>query len=731
MTHENDPNDTSPSTPADDSTLAAPSATVGQTIGPYRLLQILGEGGMGTVYLAEQTSPINRRVALKIIKLGMDTREVVARFESERQALARMSHPNIAKVHDAGATDQGRPYFVMEYVKGVPLTEYCDHHRLDTKARLRIFIDVCQAVHHAHQKGVIHRDLKPQNVLVEVRDGQPVAKVIDFGVARATDQSLTDKTLYTQQGCMIGTPAYMSPEQAEMSVLDIDTTTDVYSLGVMLYELLTGVLPLDPRELTAAGWQGIQSKIRDHQPKRLSTQLSSMGDDATDLASRRATTVARLSRQCRNELDWITLRAMEKDRTRRYQSASEFAADIKRYLADEPVLAHRPSLRYQMGKLIIRNKYRFGLAAGMVVVLVGFVVTTMIQSERIAHERDRANPEAAIAGQVSEFLVSLFQVSDPSEARGNTVTAREILDEGARRISSELGEQPAVRAHMMGIIGDVYVGLGLYDQAEPLLDEALEIELALQDEEQVDAVGLWSVRGELATHRGDYQKALSCFQKAMEIQEAASGPDHPDLAVDIANVGLALDNLGDHEGALLHYERALVILDGSPERNLPYLAATCVGLGSVLKGLGDYEGARAQFERALAIEETALGSDDPSLANTIAHLGGALYRLGDLEGAREQLERAQAIEEKSLGPNHPHLAFTCASMGVVQHDLGNLEEAREQFGRALAIQNEAFQLDDSDLIRTLTGLAEVVAKLGDSERSEQLLQRIRDAEELD
>jgi serine/threonine protein kinase/tetratricopeptide (TPR) repeat protein len=490
---------------------------VGTVIGPYKLLQQIGEGGFGVVYMAEQERPVLRNVALKIIKPGMDTREVIARFESERQALAMMDHPNIARVLDAGATEGGRPYFVMELVKGVRITDFCDQNHMTAQQRLEMFVSVCHAVQHAHHKGIIHRDLKPSNVMVTLHDGVPVVKVIDFGVAKATAQKLTERTLFTAYGQMVGTPAYMSPEQAEMSGLDIDTRSDIYSLGVLLYELLTGTTPLDAKRLRQAGYAEMQRLIRDEEAPRPSTRLSSLGGQATTLANNRGTDPKRLAQLLRSDLDWIVMKALEKDRNRRYGSPSNFAADVERYLRHDPIEARPPSATYKLRKLCQRNRAAVITAAVVAAALVvGTVISTwqavratQAQAEAL-RERDEkeqarqaevtqrqeaesqtyratkaeieAKKQAAIAEQIRLFLEDdLLGLASPYEQKQSEmkpdpdIKVRTVLDRAARAIEGKFRDQPLVEASIRSTIGWLYKELNQLPAAQIHLERSLEL----------------------------------------------------------------------------------------------------------------------------------------------------------------------------------------------------------------------------------------------------------------
>jgi len=387
---------------------APPTEKPGDSIGHYKIREQLGEGGCGVVYVAEQTEPVRRRVALKVIKLGMDTRSVIARFEAERQALAMMDHPNIARVLDAGTTENGRPYFVMELVRGIKLTDYCDQNQLNTAERLDLFIQVCHAVQHAHQKGIIHRDLKPSNILVTLHDGTPVPKVIDFGIAKATEGRLTNLTVYTELHQFIGTPAYMSPEQAEMSGLDVDTRSDIYSLGVLLYELLTGRTPFDPQELLRSGLDEMRRTIREKEPLRPSTRLSTLIDaDLTAVAKRHSEEAPRLIHFIRGDLDWIVMKALEKDRTRRFETANALAADVQRFLKYEPVDARPPSNTYRLQKLVRRNKTVFAAAGAVVGALIlgfGLSLYLFVQERKALHQEKDALRRAVAAEKQQALL---------------------------------------------------------------------------------------------------------------------------------------------------------------------------------------------------------------------------------------------------------------------------------------------------------------------------------------
>jgi non-specific serine/threonine protein kinase/serine/threonine-protein kinase len=665
--------------PADGELTQPSSATAlpAEAIGPYRLLELVGEGGMGQVWLAQQTRPVHRLVAVKIIKAGMDTAQVVARFEAERQALALMDHPAIARVFDAGATPQGRPYFVMEYVRGEAFCTYAARHKLSISHRIALFTQVCDGVQHAHQKGIIHRDLKPSNVLIALQDDHPVPKIIDFGVAKATAQSLTERTLHTEIGALVGTPEYMSPEQAEMIGLDIDTRTDVYALGVILYELLTGTLPFETNALRAKGLDEIRRTIREVEPPKPSTRVTT---SAVSLGSADA---GRLSSQLRGDLDWITMKALEKDRTRRYATVGELAADLQRHLRNVPVLAGPPNTRYRLQKFVRRNRLVVAATAILIVLLVVFAGAMAAQARRIAHERDRANQEAqranleaATAKQTSDFIVGLFSVSDPSEARGNTVTAREILDEGVKKIN-RLNDQSLVQSRLERTLGRVHISLGLYALADPLLEHALTTQqrvLGMSDPDTVDT--LFAV-GELRYYERRFAEAEKAYREAAEQRRILLGPN----ARDTMEADMAVASACMEQGRFDEAER---LFRSSLERQQRMFGS---GDSLTLETLNNFAAMyyrQGRYQEALTIHELnsqtlreRFGDTAPRTLISQGNLADTLAKLGRFRESEQHYLTAVDGQQRVLGREHPATQRTIVKLVAMYSDWGKSNKAAE------------------------------------------------------
>jgi serine/threonine protein kinase/Tfp pilus assembly protein PilF len=661
-----------------------------ERIGNYKILESIGEGGMGTVYLAEQTEPFHRRVAIKIIKLGMDTHQVVARFDAERQALAVMDHPNIAKVYDAGKTETGRPYFVMEYVPGVPVTEYCDHHKLTIRQRLELFIGLCHAIQHAHQKGVIHRDLKPSNILITVPDDKPVPKIIDFGIAKAIGHRLTDLTLFTEQGQLIGTPEYMSPEQAEMSGLDVDTRTDIFSLGVVLYELSVGVLPYDPQTLRSASFNEIQRIICETDPPKASTRFSNLGDTQMTISVNRKTDSTSLVRQVKGDLDLITMKAMAKDRTQRYASASELATDVLRHLKHEPILASPPKTIYRLKKYIKRHKTGVAAAALIFFTLIAGITGTSVGLIKAIQAEKVAKSEAKTAQEISEFLQGLFLVSDPNEARGNTITAREILDKGAERIRTELTDQPVVQASLMNTIGVVYWRLGLYEEATSLLNDAVKIQRQVLGNKHLDISASLNTLAILYYTQGDYPQAEQLFREALSIRRTIQGGEHLDLAECLNNLAMTLKAMEKFSDAEPLYREALKIRRKHLGNENIQVAQSLNNFGKFLYDRGNYDEAEPILRESLSMNRKLLGQEHPEISANLSNLALVLYAKGEYEEAESMFQEVLAMDRKFFGENHPYVASTLNNLGTLLLAMKEYQMAEIAFLEALNIERKTF-----------------------------------------
>jgi eukaryotic-like serine/threonine-protein kinase len=710
---------------------AAISRDAPTTVGPYRILEKLGEGGMGVVYLAEQESPIRRRVALKLIKLGLDTRQVIARFESERQALALMQHPNVAAVYDAGATEDGRPYFVMEYVAGVPITDYCDRHRLDIPERLRLFAQACDAIQHAHQKGVIHRDVKPTNVLVATVDDAPIVKVIDFGVAKATTARLVEHTLFTEHGAIVGTPAYMSPEQADPFNPDVDTRTDVYSLGVLLYELSTGTLPFDTRALLNAGYDEIRRRIREEDPPRPSTRVSTLGDLSIEAARNRRTDPKTLQTELRGDLDWVVMHALDKDPSRRYASPSELAADLHRYASHQPVEARPPHAIYRLRKLA--RRHRVAVVSASLVVLsiaVGGAIATW-QAIRATRAEREAQQEAATAREVATFLRGLFEGADPTVARGDTITARELLERGRQRIERELGAQPEVRARLLALLGEIHRRLGMYPEGTTMLKDALATRERVLGPAHHDVAEAASLLGRVTIDSGNYAASEPLFARARQILEALP-PNAQDPSLLASVIGdqarIAFHN-SKYDRADALYRESLSIRERVLGPSHPDVASSLKGIGGVYYRRGEFVKAEEFYRRALAIARERNGPDHPEVAESLSFLASALGQQGRDKEAGPLIVEAARIQEKAFGPMHPLVADEINNLAALYGRQGQLREAAELLERSLKILQHNFGATHQRVALVLKNLGLTYSLAGDYARADEYLQRALEIDE--
>jgi serine/threonine protein kinase/Tfp pilus assembly protein PilF len=666
----------------------SPATTMWQpneSIGSYKLVHLIGSGGMGEVWLAEQTQPVHRRVALKLIKAGMDTGEVVARFQSERQALALMDHPNIAKVFDAGSTPQGRPYFVMEYIPGIPITEYCDQHRMTLRERLELFLQVCEGVQHAHQKAIIHRDLKPSNILVSEVDGNPVPRIIDFGVAKAISHGVIAETLFTQTGAIVGTPAYMSPEQACSTGTDVDTCTDVYSLGVVLYELLVGVRPLELHELA---FDEMLRRLREEEAPRPSTKLRTLGDEASASAENRRSDPATLVRQLHGDLDAIALKALEKDRSRRYGTPSDLTADIRRYLNNEAVIAVPPSTAYRARKFALRYHGALVAVGACALVLILGAAVSIWQGVRATKQRNRADAEAAAAQAVNDFLQNdlLAQASAANQTGSSAkpdphLEVRTALDRAAVRVAGRFNRQPGVEAAVRDTIGHTYVDLGLYPEAQQQLERALDLHRRELGAEDPKTLKTMSRLGYVAYRQGRYERAEALYSQALEVQRRVLAPEHPDMLYSMN------------------------------------------GLANVRRDQGKHPEAEALYSQTLEIRRRVLGSEHPDTLASMNNLAITYEEQGKYAQAETLHNLALETKRRVLGPEHPDTLTSMSNLAVVYDAQGKYSQAEAIYTAILNTQRRILGSDHPDTLDSMNNLADAYNALGKYTQAEVLLIR--------
>ena len=668
-------------------------------IGVYRLVRKLGEGGMGQVWLAEQTAPVKREVALKLVRGSMFSRAVTQRFEAEQQSLAIMDHPTIAKVFDAGSTVDGQPYFVMEYVPGLHITRYCDEKHLSVNERLELFTRVCDGVQHAHQKAIIHRDLKPSNILVVEVDGKPMPRIIDFGIAKVVTEveSQTDRSFITKLGALVGTPGYMSPEQADPNVRDVDTRTDVYSLGVVLYELLTGILPFEP-----AVWQQhfdlALKQLREDDPMPPSNRLKKDASTMTASAEVRGVAPTTLVSLLHGDLDWITMKALARERERRYGSPSEFAGDVRRYLHNEPVEARPPTRSYKIRKYVQRHRLAVGFAAGILVLLVAFGVTEYFQVRKITRERDRAD-------RVARFMVDMFKVSDPNEARGNSVTARQVLDKASSNIESGLNKDPQLQGMLMGDMGHAYANMGLFPQAQEMLEKSVAIGRhagGTSDPATLNAMGLLAF---LYIRQGRYADGEALLREAIPAEEKVHGPNHLATLAVKRYLAIALEDEGKYEEAEKLQQQVLATAreNYGPSHWETLLSANM--LANILDDLNRLPAAEQLYRDTWKAQIETLGADHPDSLSTASNLAGTLKKEGKYEEAEKIQRDTLSLRTRVLGAEHPDTLAVKLNLANTLEAKGRHTDAETLYLETLAAQKRVLQADSPETLTTLENLA--------------------------
>lgn len=687
-------------------------------IGPYQVLGTLGRGGMGSVYLARQEKPLERDVAIKVVRGSVVDRQMLARFASETQALARMAHPNIARVFDAGRTEDGLPYFVMEYVDGIPVTDFCAEHRLDLSARLTLFHDVCRAVHHAHQRGVIHRDLKPSNILVMERDGRPFPKVIDFGIAKAAEGLLSGESVHTRVGSLVGTVDYMSPEQLRGDATGVDVRTDVYSLGIVLYQLVSGRHPFADTTLRRAGLLEARRIALESDPPRPSRSSVGTGDIDGEGGRRGGETGPAL--RPGRDLDWVVMKAIEKDRERRYASALDLLRDLERYERDEPVSAGPPSLAYRGRKFVRRHRVGvtaaaavfFALFSGAVAASVGFV---------------RASNEAQRAQAISTFLTDMLASVRPDED-GRSVTVQEVLDEARARLEAgEFSDRPETEASLALVIGHSYEGLGRYDEAIEMIRHSAELRRRLHGPEDERLHASLYRLGTVLWKRGDLDEALALREELETMSATLFGPESAEHAESLSNLGNTHADRGELADARRYLEEAVAVgrtLAGESGRL--DLARFLNNLGTVFVDLEEYDPARAAFQETLDIRRPILGEHNDVYAITLGNLGSAQMGLGDLEAAEATFRRAVELDEDIYGPDHPRTAPAYSGLASVLSRQGRLEEAEPLVRNALRIRSATSGPDGWRAANERRKLGELLLAMGRMEEARGELQRAWD-----